>query len=348
MSHRLKLQPYQNPNSPGVSEGGLRSQERTLAALLDQASRIQRDVAAGLQVEALPRKLLESHILTMTHIVKQLSTDIQALQRQMAQRDSITSGTAMAVRSLDQKSVAVIGDLRGRVARCDASIATLSADMSGAEQRLVRLQQETAELRSAEDTRLKELHVKLHHDLWRLEASVAEHSQEHKISLADLQTQVRLLETRMSGDLQEAQEKADSLSERTDQQFRSLAQTRAASSRQRRTQLQDNKLEADSRSAARLRALEARVEQLEARRDQTHRSRAERPKRSGPTLGDRETSAESSLRCELQLLKQEYHKGFLAVHAAIKSLRQIGDIKSRLDKEKLQKDISDVCGKLAR
>jgi len=40
--------------------------------------------------------------------------------------------------------------------------------------------------------------------------------------------------------------------------------------------------------------------------------------------------------------------GFLAVHAAIKSLRQIGDIKSRLDKEKLQKDISDVCGKLAR
>jgi len=63
--------------SPGVSEGGLRSQERTLAALLDQASRIQRDVAAGLQVEALPRKLLESHILTMTHIVKQLSTDIQ-------------------------------------------------------------------------------------------------------------------------------------------------------------------------------------------------------------------------------------------------------------------------------
>ncbi|TNN42821.1 Protein FAM81B [Liparis tanakae] len=214
MSHRLKLQPDQNPDSAGVSAGG----PRALAALLDQASRIKRGVAAGLQVEALPRTLLEDHILTTTHIVKQLSADIQALQRQMAQRDSVASGTAMAVRSLDQKNGAVIGDLRGRVARCDASIATLSADMSGAERRAVRLQQETADLRSAEDTRLKELHAT-------------------NMNLMMLVIPTSLL----------------------------VALT-----------------------------------------------------------------------------------GFLAVHAAIKSLREICDIKSRLDKEKLQRDVSDVCGKPAR
>lgn len=41
----------------------------------------------------------------------------QALERQIVQRDSITSGTTMAVQSLDQKNMAGIGDLRGRVAR---------------------------------------------------------------------------------------------------------------------------------------------------------------------------------------------------------------------------------------
>lgn len=41
----------------------------------------------------------------------------QALERQIAQRDLIASGTTMAVQSLDQKNMAGIGDLRGRVAR---------------------------------------------------------------------------------------------------------------------------------------------------------------------------------------------------------------------------------------
>ncbi|XP_031705224.1 protein FAM81B [Anarrhichthys ocellatus] len=314
MSHRLKLQRYQNPTRPDDLEGGLSSQERTLAVLLEQALRIKQEVAAGLQsaqgsvqVEALSRKLLENHMLTMTGIVKQLSMDIQALERQIAQRDSVTSGTTMAVQSLDLKNVAGIGDLRGRVTsyyiRCDAGIAKLSADMSSAERRLIRLQQEVAELRSAADVRLKELQVKVYHDLWRLEASLAENSQEQKISTADLQTQVKLLEARISGELKEAKEQTDSLRRRTEQQLNSLAQTHTESSQQQRMQLQDTMLEAESRSAVRLSAPEARVEQFEAQRGQTNRRQADQLK-----LGRRETSVESSLRQELQLLKQEYHK----------------------------------------
>lgn len=39
--------------------------------------------------------------------------------------------------------------------------------------------------------------------------------------------------------------------------------------------------------------------------------------------------------------------GFLSVRDAIESLRQISDIKSRLDKQRLQKDIRDICSKVA-
>ncbi|KAF0033386.1 hypothetical protein F2P81_013452 [Scophthalmus maximus] len=308
MSYESKLKPHQNQiRRPDVLEGGLGSQERTLAVLLEQAFAIKEEVAAGLQstkgsvqVEALSRKLLESHILTVTHIVKQLSRDIQALQRQIALRDSVSSGTTLAVQSLDQKNMAGIGDLRGRVAR-------------------------------------------------------------------------------MSGGLKEAKEQTDSLRCWTDHQLYSSHQTLAQSNRQLRSQLQDkmvapivyveygvsmqfcflfltgfrfflmappgrNKclLEAESRLAAQLRALEARAE-----RDRADRSQADQLKRSETKLSKRMSSLESSLHRELQLLKQEYDKGFRSVHDAIESLRQIGDIKSRLDKEKLQQDTRHLGSKIS-
>ncbi|KAM6943986.1 LOW QUALITY PROTEIN: protein FAM81B [Lycodopsis pacificus] len=225
----------------------------------------------------------------------------------IAQQDSVTSGTTMAVQSLDQKNVAGIGDLRRRVTRYAHQ-------------------------------------AEVYHDVWRLE-------QEQKMSTADLQTRVKL-EARMSGELKEAKEQTDSLRRRTEQQLNSFSpdsygkQPAAAHANAGHNGTVAS-LEAESRSAVRLSALEARVEQFEAQRGQTNRRQADQLKRSETKLGKRETSAESSLRHELQLLKQEYHKGFLSVHDAIESLRQISDITSRLDTEKLQKDIRHVCSKLA-
>ncbi|XP_071338741.1 protein FAM81B isoform X2 [Trachinotus anak] len=347
-----KLEPYQNHSRPDVFEGRLSSQERTVAVLLEQAFRITEEVAAGLQstkgsvqVEGLSRKLLESHMLTITRIVKQLSMDIQALERQIAQRDSVTSGTTLAVQSLDQKNIAGIGDLRGRVARCDASIAKLSTDVSSGERQMTRLQKEVAELRSAVDVRLKELEVKLHHDLGRLEASLAEHSQSQRISISDLQSQVKVLLDTMSGGLKEVKAQTDSLRKWTEQQLSSSVQTHAECGQQLQSLLQDKM--AECRLAERLCALEARVEQFETQQDQADQSQANQMKRSEAKLSKRMTSVENSLQQELQLLKQEYHKGFLSVHDAIASLRQIGDIKSRLEKEKLQKDIRHICSKVA-
>ncbi|KAM9360646.1 protein FAM81B [Symphorus nematophorus] len=346
MSQESKLQPYQNPTRPDVFEGRLSGQEKTLAVLLEQAFRIKEEVAAGLQstqgsiqVEVLSRKLLENHILTITRIVKQLSVDIQDLEKQIVKRDSITSGTTMAVQSLDQKNTAGIGDLRGRVARCDASIAKLSAGVSSGEQQLIRLQQEVSELRSAVDVQFKELKVKLHHDLGRLEASLSEHSQGQRSSMSDLHTQVKLLEARISAELKEAKEQTDSLRKWTEQQLNSSVQ--------RCTKQQDKMSEAVSKLAERLRALEARVEQFETQLDRAERSQADQLKCCETKLSKRMTSVESGLHQELQLLKQEYHKGFLSVHDAIESLRQISDIKSHLDKQKLQRDIRHICSKVA-
>ncbi|XP_028269735.1 protein FAM81B [Parambassis ranga] len=353
MSHESKLQPCQSSTRPDVLEVRLSSQDKTLAVLLEQAFQIKEEVAAGLQsnrhsvqVEVHSRKLLENHILTITHIVKQLSMEIQAVERHIAQRDSITSGTTLAVQNLDQKNMAVIGDLRGRVARCDASIAKLSDGMSSGEQQVIRLQQEVAQLRAAVDTRLKALEVKLHHDLGKMEASLTKHSQDQRSSLSDLQRDLKLLEDRMLTELKEGKNRTEVLRKWTEEQLNSSIQTHAQSSQQLRSLLQDKVLEAETKLAARLHALEGCVEQFETRWNQSDRSPSDQLKRSEAKLSKRMTSVEISLHRELQLLKQEYHKGFLSVHDAIESLQQISDIKSRLNEEKLQKHVRHICSKV--
>ncbi|KAM4616823.1 protein FAM81B [Polymixia lowei] len=357
------LQPYQNhsrslpPVRADVSEGRVSSQERTLAALLDQAVRIKEEVTASLQsaqgsvqVEALSRRLMENHVRTITRIVKRLGADVQALESQIAQRDSVNCGTSFAVQSLDQKNLAEIGDLRGRVARCDASIAKLSVDVSSGEKQVTRLQQQVTDLRSALDVRLKEMELKV---VGKLEASLSEQSQVKKSFMSDLHSQVNLLEARSSGGLTELKEETERLRRWTEQQLHRAQLTQTQGSQQLSSLLQNKMLEAESRIMERLCVLEARVERSEAHQDQADHSQADQRKRLETKLSGRISSLEKSLhqesglRQELQLVKQDYHKGFKSIHDAIESLRQIGDTKSRLDKDKLQKDIRHIRRKMA-
>ncbi|KAH0628092.1 hypothetical protein JD844_008811 [Phrynosoma platyrhinos] len=113
------------------------NQERTTTVLLDQAFRIKDGIVSYLQGnkgfyqgETAARQLLENHIQTITSIVKKLSHDIEVLEKQIKTRDDMTSGTNFAMQNLEHKHLQGVGDLRGRVARCDASIAKLSGDIN--------------------------------------------------------------------------------------------------------------------------------------------------------------------------------------------------------------------------
>ena len=53
------------------------------------------------------------------------------LDEQVKSRTGTNQYTAESVKNLEMHHVAGVTDLRGRVARCDASIAKMSADMKG-------------------------------------------------------------------------------------------------------------------------------------------------------------------------------------------------------------------------
>ncbi|XP_073807509.1 protein FAM81B isoform X3 [Danio rerio] len=143
------------------------NQEHTLNSLLEKAMKIRDDVVTGLHaaqgsalMESSARKLLENHIQIITHIVKQLSKDIQVLEAQIMERDNLAAGTTFAVKSLDHKNMMGIGDLRGRVARCDASIAKLSSDVGAEQQDILKLKQEVNELHSKLELKMKDMELK--------------------------------------------------------------------------------------------------------------------------------------------------------------------------------------------
>ncbi|KAM9391488.1 LOW QUALITY PROTEIN: protein FAM81A [Pholidichthys leucotaenia] len=342
----------------------------TLAVLLEQSSRIKEEVAGGLQSnhKAVSQKLLVDHILTITRIVKQLSMEIQ---------DTLTFGTTLAVQNLDQRNIPGFGELRGRVARCDAGIAKLSADVSSGEQRVIRQQKEVAELRTAVDVKLKQLEAKMGGNVSTEEkesfgvmatmdfrvfglreeecgvaelivnfASKARATHTLEVALGFVDSAARLMEACVSGAawalllssprwLTSSGVSVSSASPILPDDSRSPRRD-VVWSHSSHHQAPGSKLHCD------LEILEAL---LTKNSNEQKSSISDLQKQVKPLEARWMASLESSLHQELQLVKQEYHKGFL-VQGAIESLRQIGGIKCHLEKDNLQKDIRTICSKM--
>ncbi|KAJ3604244.1 hypothetical protein NHX12_028985 [Muraenolepis orangiensis] len=301
-------------HSSGLGGG----EESALGLLLEQALRIKEEVAASLQ---------------------STQGSIQALDGHVTHRDSVASATSTAVQNLDQKSTAGIGDLRGRVARCDASIARLSADVISGGQQVRRLQQEVTELRSTLDVQLKIMETKLCQAMDKVETSLSEKVRLQRTSMYDLHSQVKLMETRHSGGLEEAKGNTARLRRWIEDQLQASLQTHTQEHTELQSLLQDKLLDAESKSKEHLRVLEARLDRVEVQQEQLHHHmQADQQKGPESKLEGRMRSLENSLQKELRQHKQETHKGFKYVHDAIEILRQIGHSKSGHGKDKLRQD----------
>ncbi|KAK2911725.1 hypothetical protein Q8A67_003858 [Cirrhinus molitorella] len=332
-------------------ESRMNNQERTLSILLEQAMKIRDDVVTGLcatqgsvLMESSARKLLENHIQIITHIVKQLSKDIQVLEAQIIERDNLAAGTTFAVKSLDHKNVMGIGDLRGRIARCDASIAKLSSDVSAGRRDILKLQQEVSELHSGLELKLKDMELKLSQDVEKLEVSLSEKFISQRNAIGDLQKEIQRLDLKVSCGLRQVEEQTVRLRKWAEEQMKTTVQSHTQSSQQLHTLLQDRAVEVDSKLKDNMALLSDHIERLEAQLEKVRSS--DRTKRSESKLNSKINTLEQCFREELEQMRREYQSGFQAVHDAIASLRNIGDTKAKLDKGELQRDIRQIQRKV--
>ncbi|XP_032259440.1 protein FAM81B [Phoca vitulina] len=332
-------------------EDRLNKQERTIAFLLEQAFRIKDDISACLQgthgfqkEELLARKLLENHIQTITSIVKKLSQNIEVLEDQIRARDQVATGTNFAVRELNTKHLQGVGDLRGRVARCDSSIVKLSGDIHFIRHEHQKAEKSIQDFMSALETVSKNLDVKVMQLLGKIEASSSEQTSNLKMVQGDYRHEINLLEFKFNSLSNNLYEEVENHQKWTESRFITYEKDHLGHINQCLKLLQEKLEKSENKMEEKLLKLSSKLENL----INTEKQEAElsKVKHIENKLSKKMNQLEKHIWGELEKMQSEYQSGFKSIHDSLSSLQQIQKTKMDLEKYKVQKDLKKLQRKI--
>ncbi|XP_068103776.1 protein FAM81B isoform X2 [Hyperolius riggenbachi] len=294
----------------------------------------------GTQWDLMAQRLLENHMQIVTQIVKQLSKDIEVLENEIRTRDTVSTGTSFAVQNLDRKHLSGIGDLRGRVARCDASIVKLSGDLATTKQELQAQEKEIHNISSALEAHMKELDQKVIQLLGKMESSISEHNNKVKSARGEQHHEIQLLDFKIGGILEDIQGQIQNQHKWTESQVERLAGEQSQHMQQHLNNLRE-------RMDATERRLQDNVQHLTLKVDNTdHVQRLEaklnKMKHTEGKMAARMLRLEKEIWDEIENMKSEYRAGFQEIQDSLNSLQQIQETKVKLESKKVQKDIKKI------
>ncbi|XP_062067946.1 protein FAM81B [Lepus europaeus] len=332
-------------------EDRLSSQERTIAFLLEQAFRIKEDISACLQgthgfqkEESLARKLLESHIQTITSIVKKLSQNIEILEDQIRIRDQATTGASFAVHDLSVKHIQGVGDLRGRVARCDSSIMKLSSDIHFIRNEFRQTEKAIQDLVSALETLSKNLDMKVMQLLGKIETASSEQIAHVKMVQGDFRHEMDLVEFKFNSLSSNLYEEISNNQKWTENQFLKYRKDHLCYINDYLKVLQEKQEKSENKMEEKLLQLSSKLENV----INTQKQEAElnKAKHIENKLSKKMTHMEKQIWEELEKMQTEYQSGFKSIHDSLTSLQQIQKTKMDLEKYKVQKDLKKLQRKI--
>nr|XP_033775694.1 protein FAM81A [Geotrypetes seraphini] len=196
----LPVIPFVSASLVDKLENRILTHETTTAGLLEQAFHIKDEITSALlgmqnkSTDHLTKHLLEEHVRNIIEIVKHLSKDIEVLQEHIQIRDNINYGTSSAVKNLEMHQHSFLGDLRGRVARCDASISRLSADHKTIEDRLQNLSKEKQTAKVIIDSKIKDVEQQISQLLSRMDSTSIDQETKLKLMQKEGNEQLHLLD----------------------------------------------------------------------------------------------------------------------------------------------------------
>ncbi|XP_036166410.1 protein FAM81B [Myotis myotis] len=332
-------------------EDKLHSQERTIAFLLQQAFRIKEDISACLQgtqgfqkEELLARKLLENHIQTITSIVKNLSQNIKILEDQIRARDQATTGTNFAVQELNSRHLQGVGDLRGRVARCDASIVKLSGDIHFIRHEYRQIEKTIQELISSLETVSKNLDMKVMQLLGKIEASNSEQTSNLKMVQGDYRLEMNLLEFKLNSLANNLYEEVEKNKKRTESQLIKYDKDQLGHMNSCLKLLQEKQENSENKMGEKLLQLSSKLENF----INTHTQDAalSKVKHIENKLCKKMSQLEKHIWDELEKMQSECQSGFKSIHDSLTSLQQIQKTKMDLEIHNVQKDLKKLHRKI--
>lgn len=338
-----------NPSRLDILEERLMQQEKNSQALIERAFKTKEDVIDSLnfthgtwQEEKHARAMLQEHIRTITAVVNRLNSDIANLEETIRARDSATVGTNTAVKNLEVHHVATLTDLRGRIVRCDTSIAKLSQEIRQCFDMVKQISQGQQDHQNRLIDRIHELESKI----VSLSGSLDRSTGEQKMKLQHLE-----------GD---SQQQMVQLDVRTRQIIDDLKHN--ISTFQTHAQVEQEKLEAKLMAAldhnAQIRdqfveKLERKLDEIQYVFDQRMKKLEEMVAAEEERLNEIQKNIEtkviarldSSLRQqheEIAKIKRDTRDGFSTVHESISNMKTVMDGKRKLLEDQLRKEISQI------
>ncbi|XP_069887049.1 protein FAM81B isoform X1 [Dipodomys merriami] len=332
-------------------EDRLNNQERTIAFLLEQAFRIKEDISACLQgthgfrkEESLARKLLESHIQTITSIVKKLSQNIEILEDQIRIRDQAATGTNLAMQDLNIKHLQGVGDLRGRVARCDASIIKLSGDIHFIKHEYRQTEKAIQELMANTETISKNLDTKVTQILGKIETSASQQISNLKSVQGDYRHEMNLLEFKFNSLSNNVYEEVANNQKWTEDQFIKYRKDHLCHITECLKVLQEKLEKTENKVDEKIVQLSSKLENFI--NSQKQKTDLNKTKHLENRLSKKMEQMEKQIWNELEKIQNEYQSGFKSVHDSINSLQKIQKTKMDLEKYKVQKDLKKLRRKI--
>ncbi|XP_032755004.1 protein FAM81B [Rattus rattus] len=343
--------PAMPSNQTSQLQDRLNNQERTIAFLLEQAFRIKEDISACLQgsqgfrkEESLARKLLESHIQTITSIVKKLNQNIELLEDQIRIRDQVATGTNFAVQDLNIKHIQGVGDLRGRVARCDSSIVKLSGDIQFIRHECRQTEKSVQELASAIETISKNLDVKVMQLLGKIEASTSEHTSNLKTVQGDYQHEMNLLDFKFNSLSTNIYEEVENNQKWTENQFIKYRKDHLGHMNECLKVVQEKLEKSENKMEEKMLQLSSKLENFI--NSQKQEAEVNKVKAIENKVSKKMCQIEKRIWGELEKMQNDYQSGFKSIHDSLNSLQQIQKTKMDLEKYKVQKDLKKLQRKI--
>ncbi|NXC46794.1 FA81B protein, partial [Penelope pileata] len=312
--HRRDLSAAPGPGDKfHLLEGRLSSQERTTAFLLHQAFRIKDDIVSYLQEsmgfqyrETAARQLLENHVQTITGMVEKLSQDIEVLERQIRTRDGATVQTNFAFQSLDHKYIQSIGDLRGRVVRCEASIAQVSGDIRVIRHEVQKVDKDIYSLRSALKNHVSNFEKMVMQLLGKIETSNSNQSSNLKTVQEDQHHKLQLLDFKLTSILSDFRDQIQNQKKWTEAQL-TQSEDRAQQRQQLLTAMKERLESAEKKIEERLLLQSLQLKQSE--NPEKHKKQLNQMKSDEQNPHARITRLEREIWKELEEIQNEYRSG---------------------------------------
>ncbi|XP_067327393.1 protein FAM81A isoform X1 [Anolis sagrei] len=348
-SHALTAVPLGSARLVDQLEDRILSHEKTTAALVEHAFRIKEDIVCTLHRmqnkgggDRLARQLLEEHIRNITAIVRQLNRDIEMLQEQIRVRDSLSYGTNSTLKSLEMRQLSGLGDLRGRVARCDAGLARLSAEHKVTYERLQNLSKDQQATKLILESKIKEAEIQISHLLNRIETSIMQQEAKLKFTYKESNQQLHLLDTKLQDAIDYLSTQISSARSWVEQE-QGRFQKEFAEKVDRLSLAIKEKNETDSRALERqlceIRGKLDRMEDLQQKAVAAEGGHSSGVKAAGERIEGQLAALQANLNQDIKGVKAEVNAGFAAVYEHMGSLRETLEKKMERDKEELQGQI---------